>query len=157
MVGKERVGVLVGHVVGQVVPGVSHQDGEESEADEHRIEDVIGADRQTLPLGLERVAGMTVELDDLDFLRCRHRSAGSFLFHALGHSGSEIPCARMNRKCTYMSRTIRAGRTNTCSVKNRCSVPGPTTGPPCRSSLMNMPSCCGGVKPAILIVTSVAK
>src|SRR5947208_11543474 len=44
-------------------------DGEESESDENRIEDVVGPDRQALPLGLERVADVAVELDDLGFLR----------------------------------------------------------------------------------------
>ena len=40
---------------------------------------------------------------------------------------------------------------------NLSSVGGPSTEPPWRRSLMNTPSCGGGARPAILIVTSVAK
>src|SRR5439155_26977231 len=129
------------------------------DVDTPRLGEVVRVDLQALPVGLEGVAAaVAVYLHDLDLLRRCHRHAGSFFPHALiAHSGFEIPCARMNRKCTYINSTITAGSTNTCSVKKRCRVGGPTTGPPCSSSLTNMPSCGGGVRPAILIVTSVAK
>src|SRR5262245_59376445 len=145
MVREEGVRVLVGHVVGQVVAGVPHQDGEEGQPDQHRIQDVVGADRQPLPLGLELMSEVAVGLDDLHLFRRHHGRSRSFPGDVLvAHSGSEIPCARMKRKWTYMRPTMRAGSTNTCSVKKRCSVGGPTTGPPWSSSLMNRPSCAGG-------------
>src|SRR3981189_300424 len=87
-------------------------------------------------------AAMTVELDDLDLFRRGHSGTRSRLLDlGLAHNGSEMPWARMNRKCTYINNTIRAGSTNTWRVKKRCRVGGPTTGPPCSSSLTNMPSC----------------
>src|SRR5579872_3762823 len=150
------MGLLVRHVVGQVVPGRSHQDGEECEADEHGVEDVVGADRQPLPVRLEDVAGVAVKVSELHLMRRDHCGSGPFAFDP-AHIGSEMPCARMSRKCTYISSVMRAGRTNTWMVKKRCSVGGPTTGPPCSTSRMNAPSCAGGAEPAILIVTSVAK
>src|SRR5262249_34243468 len=112
-----------------------------------------------LVLRLQGVPAMAVRLHDLDLFRRRgHRGAGPFLLHVfLLHSGCEIPCARMNRKCTYIKRTISAGRTNTWSVKNRCRVGGPTTGPPWSSSLMNAATGGIGMPAVILIVTSVAK
>src|ERR1700674_1059901 len=63
----------------------------------------------------------------------------------------------MNRKWTYISTTMMAGSRKTWMVKNRCRVGGPTTAPPWRISLINVPRIAGGGEPAILIVTSVAK
>src|SRR5437016_10289622 len=124
------------------MPCVAHQDREQGETDHHRVKDVIGTDRQPLPGRFERVAAaVAVELDDLDLFRGDDSSPGPVfpdLFFA--HSGSEIPCARMNRKCTYINRTIKAGSTNTRRVKKRCRVGGPTTGPPCASSRMKAPT-----------------
>src|SRR5712692_5789648 len=100
---------------------------------------------------------MGVDLDDRN-LRGGGRRAGAVRRECrFSHSGSAMPWARMKRKWTYMSSTINAGSRNTWMVKKRCSVGGPTTGPPCSTSLMKAPSWAGGAEPAILIVTSVAK
>ena len=125
MVGEERVGVLVRHVVGQVVAGGTHQDREEGQSDDHGVEDVVGANRQPLPFRLEDVSPVRVDLDDRD-RRCRGRRAWSFSARDLvahhtffahdlvaHHNGAEMPWARMKRKWTYISRVISAGRRNT--------------------------------------------
>src|SRR5581483_4507710 len=160
VVREERVRLVIRHVVGQVVARRAHQDGEQGKPDQHRVEDVVRPDRKALPLGLEGVTAVPVHLDERDLVRRRDRGrrAGSVLLYELvHHMGSEMPCARMKRKCTYMSRVIKSGSTKTWMVKKRCSVGGPTTGPPWSTSLMKAPSCAGGAEPAILIVTSVAK
>ena len=58
MVREEGVGLVVGHVVCEVVTGGAHQDREEGDPDQQRVQDVIRANRQALPFGLERVAGV---------------------------------------------------------------------------------------------------
>src|SRR5207247_9120171 len=139
---EERVGLVGGHIVSEVVAGVAHEDREQRQADQDGVEDVVGADGEALPLGFERVPDVTVELADLELARRRgDGGAGSFFLDLfLAHIGSEIPCARMKRKWTYIKSTISAGSTNTCSVKKRCSVGGPTTAPPCNTSLLKVPS-----------------
>jgi len=86
VVGEERVRVVVGHVVGQVVTGGAHENGEEVETHHHRVEDVVGPDRQALVVRLERVTPVTINLDHRDLLRrCCGGRAGSFLLDVFAH------------------------------------------------------------------------
>src|SRR5260221_11564060 len=108
--------LVVGHGVGQVGAGVAHEDGEEGERYEYRIQNVVGADRQPLVLGLKRVTVRLVH--DHRHLRLSDGSARPFhLQFLVHHIGSEIPCARMNRKWMYIRSTMRAGSRNTCMSK----------------------------------------
>src|SRR5207249_1618008 len=145
-------------VVGQVVAGRPQQDREEGQPDEDGVEDMVGTDRQPLVPGLQRVAA-GVDLEQRRVARClrlgRGRPGTFARPPAAGRhqSGSEMPWARMSRKCTNIRSTIRAGSRNTWSANQRWSVPAPSVGPPCRNSLMNGPRM--GALPPILIVTSV--
>src|SRR5260370_38783220 len=113
-----------------MVAGDAHEDGEEGMAHDQRIEDVVRPDRQLYADRLERVA-VRFSLDDRD-LRFGGRPPRSLLHPSLvtHHNGSEIPCARMKRKCTYMRRTIKAGSKNTWIRTHPCRVRRPPTRPP---------------------------
>src|SRR4029077_8460181 len=158
VVREEGMRVFLRHVIGDVVPGLAEQELEGRQARRDRIEDVVGADREALVFRLERVTpAVGVLLHDLDLFGRDSRSRSFLVDLLLAHSGSDIPCARISLKWMYIKRTINAGSTNTCSVKKRCSVGGPTTGPPWSSSLMNALTGWIGMPAVILMVTSVAK
>ena len=89
VVWEERMRVLVGHVVCQVVTGGTHENREESQTDHDRIEDVVGPDWQTLVIRLERVTAVPVDLDQRDLLRRFGRGrSGSFLLDLFVHTFS---------------------------------------------------------------------
>ena len=71
-----------------------------------------------------------------------------------------MPCWRINRKWTYISTMINAGRMKTWMAKNLCRVPGPTTDPPWSSALVQPPMSMGpiaGGLHATCMVTEVAQ
>jgi hypothetical protein len=64
MVREEWVGLVVGHVIGEMVAGVAHEDGEEGDPNQKRVQDVVRPNRQSLPLRLQGVTDVGIDLYD---------------------------------------------------------------------------------------------